>query len=372
MIPRIYPSDETDFDNLGIGALGDAISCVVTMERNMPPTLEMEYPVTGKRYEDLVEERIIYCRAEYGGSNQIFRIYSITKPLNGVVTVKAEHIAYYLAKVVIPPCGLGQNATPALVWDKIVTLGYPQDIGFTFTTDIVSTMQSGWITQVPITALDALAGSSGSIIDIWGYGDYTFNNKAITLSADGGRDNGFSVTYGKNLTGVEMTSDMTNVYTGVLPFWNVEYRDGAQILSSNPVIYSSHVNDYVNPMIMIKDFTSYYDRDKDTATNEANIRQAATDYVNHGLNDSLIANLKVDFVALGQFGQYSEYEQLRDVKLYDTVKVYYPLMGINVKTKVVKTQYDVLIDRYASIELGEQEVSLVNVISQIAKRSARK
>lgn len=371
MIPRLYPSIETQFANLGICALGDAISCVATTERNMPPTLEMEYPVNGEKFAELIEERIIYCRAQYGKDEQQFRIYSISRPMDGIVTVRAEHVAYQLAKTVIPPCGLGSSATPAGVWNKIETLGYPQDLGFTFSSNIVTQMPSGWVTIVPMTALDVLVGDTGSIIDTWGYGDYDFNNKVITLSADGGRDNDFSITYGKNLTGLEMTSDMTNIYTGVMPFWNVEWTENAQILSSNPVIYSSHASDYANPMIMLRDFTNYYDKDLDTQDNETNIRQAAEDYVANGLNDSLVANLKVDFVALGQLPQYYEYNQLKDVRLYDTVKIFYPVMGIDTKTKVIKTEYDVLRDAYKSIELGEQSISLVNVISNIAKRRSR-
>ena len=40
----LYPSTETEFQNNGLGALSDAISCTVTEERNGMYELEMQYP----------------------------------------------------------------------------------------------------------------------------------------------------------------------------------------------------------------------------------------------------------------------------------------------------------------------------------------
>ena len=46
----LYPSTETEFQNNGLGALPDAISCTVTEERNGMYELEMQYPVSGSHY----------------------------------------------------------------------------------------------------------------------------------------------------------------------------------------------------------------------------------------------------------------------------------------------------------------------------------
>lgn len=42
----LYPSTETEFQNNGLGALSDAISCTVTEERNGMYEMEMQYPVS--------------------------------------------------------------------------------------------------------------------------------------------------------------------------------------------------------------------------------------------------------------------------------------------------------------------------------------
>ena len=94
MIPILYEGTETQFTSNGIGRLADAISCKVIEERNATYELEMTYPITGVHYEDLQENRIILAKPFDGGQTQPFIIYMITKPLNGIVTVNAEHISY--------------------------------------------------------------------------------------------------------------------------------------------------------------------------------------------------------------------------------------------------------------------------------------
>ena len=55
----LYSSGEADFNNNGLGALSDAISCEVTEERNGAFELQMEYPITGIHYQDIKPRRII-------------------------------------------------------------------------------------------------------------------------------------------------------------------------------------------------------------------------------------------------------------------------------------------------------------------------
>ena len=91
MKPILYPAGETQFRNNGIGRLSDAVKCIVTEERNGQYELELQYPNTGTHYADIVEERIIAARHDDSDDIQPFRIYKITRPMNGVVTVNARH-----------------------------------------------------------------------------------------------------------------------------------------------------------------------------------------------------------------------------------------------------------------------------------------
>ena len=93
MIPILYEGNETAFTSNGLGRLADAISCKVVEERNATYELEMTYPISGVHYDDLAENRIILAKPFDGGTPQPFIIYKITRPLNGKVTVNAEHIS---------------------------------------------------------------------------------------------------------------------------------------------------------------------------------------------------------------------------------------------------------------------------------------
>ena len=91
---RLFESTATTFQSNGLGGLSDASKCEVVEERNGSFELEMEYHISGRRYSDLKLRRIIVAKPNPYSDPQPFRIYSISKPINGLVTIKAEHISY--------------------------------------------------------------------------------------------------------------------------------------------------------------------------------------------------------------------------------------------------------------------------------------
>ena len=101
MKPILYPAGETEFRNNGLGRLSEATKCLVTEERNGQYELEMQYPITGRHYKEIVEERIIAARHDDTDDIQPFRIYKITRPMNGIVTISDRPISYQLSKVAV-------------------------------------------------------------------------------------------------------------------------------------------------------------------------------------------------------------------------------------------------------------------------------
>ena len=94
MIPVLYKADAVTFSTFGLGVLSDCISCEVTEERNGAFELVMKYPTTGQNYDLIRRERLIKAKPNDTASNQVFRIYRITTPINGIVTVYAQHLSY--------------------------------------------------------------------------------------------------------------------------------------------------------------------------------------------------------------------------------------------------------------------------------------
>ncbi len=375
MIPILYEANETDFTTLGIGPLGDVIKCTVTEELNGQYELEMTYPVEGIHYSDLVEDRLIYAVPFEGGAKQIFKIYQIEKPLNGEVIVRAEHIHYLLNKMVVMPFSASSVAEAIAKIQGHVVDYCP----FTFTTDKSSIGQFKMVT--PIECGKLLGGVEGSILDVFGKGEYEFNNFNVILHAHRGYDNGVTVRYGKNMTELNSSVDTTNVYTGVIPFYkdtedNVTYADGY-------AVWSDHKGDYVYPMVKVLDLSSEFDAEREawerqqseseTPSEEpykpssGELISKARDYLtkNAGWNKS--NNIKVSFVNLWQSEEYADTASLERVKMGDTVTVIYQKLGVKVAKEVTKTVYNVLLERYESIELGNASASLA---TEVASTSA--
>ena len=116
MIPVLYPANSTSFTTFGLGALTDTLSCEVTEERNGVFECILKYPITGQHYKLIAKERIIKAKPNDTGEPQAFRIYRMTKPLDGVVTVYGQHISYDLANVPVMPFYAESRSPSCLIY----------------------------------------------------------------------------------------------------------------------------------------------------------------------------------------------------------------------------------------------------------------
>lgn len=345
MIPILYEGTETSFTTNGLGRLSDAITCKVTEERNGSYELEMTYPVSGIHFEDITEGKIILAQPHDGGLTEPFIIYRIEKPINGICTIKGEHISYRLCDIVAMPFTAGtiQEAF-GLIPSKSATSN-----PFNFTTDIVSSV--GYTLDHPMSVRGMLGGESGSILDTYGQGDYEFSRFDVILHSERGADNGVTLRYGKNITDLKNVIDMSNVYTGIVPYWT----DGENtVVLPEKVILSEHTGDYPFYIIKPVDFSSDYEEQP----TEAQLRDRAQRYIANNEGWKIRNNITVSFVALWDTEEYKEIAPLERVNLCDTVHVKYGPLGVDFSTKVVKTDYNVLLERYNSITLGDTYYSL--------------
>lgn len=353
MIPILYAGNETNFLNNGLGRLSDAIKCTVEEERNGTYELEMTYPITGIHFEDIQESNIILALTEDGGVNQAFIIYKISKPLNGIVTINAQHISYLLNGFVVMPFTASSlaDAMSKINTNAVLTTG------FTFSTDVSITKP--FTLDAPRSIRSLLGGEQGSLLDTYGGHDYYFNNFNVSLLADRGQDNGVTIRYGKNLTDLKAVSDMTNVYTGIVPFW-ADSEDGNPVYVDGYVVYSEHASTYPYKYIKPVDFSS----DFETAPSKAQLLARAQSYLANNDGWKIKSNIEVSFVSLAQTEEYKNVAPLERVKLCDTVTVEYTKLGVSFKTKVIRTVYNVLLERYDSIELGDTTYTLAQAILQ--------
>ena len=137
MIPILFKADATNFSTFGIGALADTLSCEVTEERNGAYECVMKYPITGQFYSEIRKERLIKAKPNDTGKNQVFRIYRITKPLNGIITIYAQHLSYDLTAIATP-AWTSAPITPQLAIEHVFNSALTPH-RFTFRTDYTET-----------------------------------------------------------------------------------------------------------------------------------------------------------------------------------------------------------------------------------------
>lgn len=343
---RLFSSSETSFVNAGLGAVPDAISCKVTEERNGMFELQMTYPSDGIRIDNMTERNILYCKPNPYDEEQPFDIYRIEKGLNGTIEVYAEHASYRLSKVTVEPftaSSLAQTLS-GLRAHAIIRSG--DTFPFTFSTD--KTMATAYKQTVPASIRQRLGGEAGSILDLYG-GEYKWNKFNVYLYDNRGADRGVTIRYGKNLLDMSKDESVEMLVTGIYPYW-VGTIDNVETVASLPekVLYTTNASTYARTMTIPLDLSMYFD-EKPT---ESELRTKAQEYISANNLDAPSINMKVSFIDLRGTTEYADIAPLEQVMLCDMVTIQHSALGVNVKAKVVKTVYDVLLDKYDSIELG--------------------
>lgn len=351
MIPILFEATETQFNTNGIGRLSDAISCQVEENLNGLYELTMVYPITGQHYAAIEENRIILAEPFEGGDWQPFMIYRISRPLNGIVTINAEHISYLLNKIIIMPYSAGSCAQALSFLPNYAA----NDCPFTFWTD--KSVIGNFKVEYPRPARGLLGGEAGSILDVFGKGEYEFNRFNVRLYVNRGADRGVTIRYGKNLTELVRDSDITECYTGIVPYWK---KEDAFVSLPEQVVYSGHRAEFPYEILKAVDFS---DKWEDQPTVEQ-LRATATAYVANNEGWKVADNISFSFVALWQTAEYANIASIERVRMGDIVHVVYDALGVEISAEVIKTVYDVLLGRFIWIEMGTKKNTLGTVLKE--------
>ncbi len=347
MKPILFPSTATEFNTHGLGVLTDAISCTVTEERNGAFELTMQYPDTGVHFDEITDRCIIYAIPSPYRAPQPFRIYRITRPMNGIIMVYAQHITYDLSGVPLNPF-TAVNAPDAL---SKLSLNAAVDSLFNFWTD-KSTVAS-FAVSTPSSTRSVLGGSSGSILDVYG-GEYEWDGFTVRLYGHRGYDNGVVISYGKNLTDIEQDRNISNVATGIYPYWT--NAEGALVTCDPKIVNAPGTYDFTR--VVPVDFSN----DFETQPTPAQLQARAEKYVEDNRIGIPKTSITASFVQLEQFQEYEDLAMLEKCDLCDTVTIRYPQLGVEAKAEIVKTETDVLLERYNSVEIGDVRTNIADTI----------
>lgn len=364
MIPRIYDNSFTTYDSNGLGLLVDAISCQVEEESNGDFELTLVYPSDGSFFYALKQDNLIKADASDSLKGQLFRIDTISKPLNGQVTVYAKHITFDLAKN-----SLNEDLTEKNI--KCENAGkhmlQSSDADSRFTIESNIEMLGNYNMDRKTDCLSAIAGTRGSLIDTFGNGPKLLrDNFTIKVLARRGKDNNVLIAYKKNITGFTLEEDYTEIINIIKPYATVTDEEGNEspIYIDEIGVKSSR---YVEGDIVKSKWMDFSDdfEDDETPTQEK-LKNLAEKYFNDNNCDLPKMSYKIEFQPLSQTEEYKAdgLAELEHIGMDDSIYIFNSMYGIRDRVKVIKTTYNVLTEKYISIELGDPKTTLGSIINK--------
>ena len=327
------------FDTYGVGKLTDCITCEVKEERNGEYELTLTYPMDGVHYSEIEDRSIILAKPNYTDGLQAFRVYLITATIDGMLEVHAQHLSYDLSGIPVVPF-TAQNCAAAcagLVSHAVV------DCPFEVNTTVPTI--ADFKVDAPSSLRSWFGGREGSLLDVYG-GEWGYDNYTCTLWKDRGANRGVVIRYGKNLLDINQERNISETYTGVLPFWMD--TEGGNIVRAGIVNVAGTFN---YRKILVLDLSSDFEEKPTVAQLTARARQ----YITANDIGRPNVNITLDWVQVGE---------LTDrVDLCDTVTVIFEKLGIQTTAKCISTTWDVLADRYTALEIGDAKANMPATIA---------
>lgn len=355
MKPILFAKTATTFTTNGLGRL-NFIKCTVTEERNGQYILEGTIAEDELHASSLEMGSIIVAKPNQTSALQAFRVHKLIKPINGIYELAAQHISYQLSFIPTMPFSITAASTACNSTLQALKSNAAESCPFTFWTNV--TTVSSYKQAAPASIRSRLGGVEGSVLDQFG-GEYEWDNYTVKLhSARGVQTPSVTLRYGKNITDLNQEEEINNVITGVCPYW-MDSEGGNVVTLPEKTVDSSTASSYPFKRTVPLDLSS----DWEEAPTQAQLRARAQAYVNSSGIGIPKVNIKVSFVNLADTEEYKDVAALQAVSLCDYVAVQFEKLGISTQAKVVKTVYNVLLDRYDSIEVGSLRSSLAGTIS---------
>ena len=393
MIPILYDTNEVAFTSNGLGRLSDVISCVVVEGRNDVYECDFSYPVTGRNYDlikigriigvshgvsdltrptfirqnltdekndSLTDENGFVLTAARNGfapeySIQPFDIVSFTRPIDGVVTFHCVHVSYRQSYLTVT----GTNINSLEDAFALLKNAEPEN-PFNYKTDKTSTGYMSAADGVPKTVRSLLGGVEGSILDTYG-GEYEWDGFDVILHSARGVTRDFSIRYGVNMLDYNEEFDNQGTYSSCVPYWT----DGTTTIVGDRQDSTGSTITGRNECVPL-DVSNKFE----SKPSKAEVEAMALSVMNDTNPMVPVQNIHVEFVRLQDMG-YKGLELLFDCQLCDTIKVVFPAYNTTGEFKIVKTTWDVLRNRYESMELGDLSITLAEALG-IKKASSSK
>lgn len=357
MIPILYERNEENFTSNGLGRLRDCTFCEVSEERNGLYEADFSVPVGGANFDLIQPGRIILLTHDDTGDTQPFDIVGYTKPIDGVVTFHAVHVSYRQTGMTAK----GRNINSLADAFAMLENAQPSN-PFTYTAGFTSSAFMASADGVPRTVRSFLGGVEGSILDTYG-GEYTWDRFNVRLDRQRGVVRDFTIRYGVNLLDYTEEADYQGTYTSVVPYWTGTDNSGNPVVVTASRVDASGSSFNGRNICVPLDLTDKFE----TKPTAAQLRTEAAGILASTQTNLPQQTITVDFVRLQDIGEFEQYSDLYQCRLCDSIQVIFPEYDMAGFFKIVKTTYNVLEEKYTSMELGSLSTTLAEALGITAE-----
>lgn len=347
---QYYKSSNTNFNKNGDITL-QLNSGTLRVELNTGINeIEFEIPYDKqKRWKKVNEWGVVKCKVFYSKNKQLYRIYNVTKGMFGL-KCSARHIFFDLIKhTILDNRAVATNGQRALdiILDGTKFKGH-SDI------ELINTAYF-----VKLNSIQAINGDKeNSFRNRWG-GEMLYDNFDIYVNTRIGKDNGIRIKYKRNMEDVNLTVDRDSIITKGCP---VAY-DGkmlpekyicSQLINQYPIVCEGFID--VSDL-KLKDPENQDDEGFDTEEELYNAMRKRMAYLyNNGLDKPKVSG-SVKLANLANTIDYKDFENLERVGIGDTVTIDHEEIGIDIKTRCIVIEWDLVTEEILNTEFGDVEVN---------------
>lgn len=363
MMLILYGKDEKEFKSMGLGVLETVQNDEVREVLNSQFELTLQYPVTGRLFNKLDIDCWIKARPNPLQEPQPFRIYRISKVMNGWVTVYARHLCYQLKNYIVEACKVDMDP----ISEGIAALAghiYPE-CPFVFWSDVTeddATLDA----EKPMSAWDALGSKTGLLADDEAL-EYSFDHYRVGIHKPRGKDRGVRILYGKNLRDITVGRQRNDAENTYFPYW--KGQDGAIHMLPERIYPNPYLGGGTEAIIVPADTTPEDWEETLSASGVASEEEWIRSFLEFiylfGVRPTaeLEPTLEVDFVQLSKTEEYKNQPLPDDIDMGDTVHAVHPRLQVSYSARVNEIRFQPSTGMYKKITLGSPKATILRSLA---------
>lgn len=349
---QIYKKGNIDYSMNGDMVLFPT-TCEVDAKLNGIWKMELVHPRDAEgRWREIKEERVISAPT-FMGKRQLFRIREVEKTDDEVtatalpVFLDAEDDCFLMD--VRPVAKNGRQALDMMM----------KGTKYSGRSDITTAATAYFELRNLISAISG--EEEPTFIGRWG-GEILYDNYEIIINERVGGDYGVEARYGKNMSGIDHTLDMSGVVTRIIP----AAYNGYMMSGNEPWVDSERIGTYEKIYIRRIKFDDVKMREDAQEEDEENgvIICGSEEELDRALTrrckelfaggaDLPLVSINIDMVELSGTEEYKEFKILETVGLGDDIMCRHKELDITTKERVIELVWDCCRDCIKNVVLGE-------------------